>query len=179
MDVKNHPSTIVVTVALITSFGANRGRIGGRGGDKDVNKSDTIVSLHLVDDSDNNSDDNDKAVKSFESDYSNNGETNNDNKYIADKPVTTSELENDITGGGVTGNDDNNDDNSVDNDDSDDTSNEGSIGDASNSEDKSTTSVTNTDENYQDVLWVSVVAMANKNVEKGINSNIVDSSPHK
>ena len=47
---------------------------------------------------------------------------------IADKPVTTSELEDDITGGVVTGDDDANDYNSVNNDNSDNTFDDGSSG---------------------------------------------------
>ena len=51
VDAKNYPLlTVVAMVALITSFGAYSGRNGGGGGDKDANKSDAIVSLHLAED---------------------------------------------------------------------------------------------------------------------------------
>ena len=141
MNVKNHPSTIVATVALITSIEVNSWRTGGSGGEDDRNKSDAIVSMHLADDSNNDLDDDDESVKSFESDDSRDGRTKNDDKSIIDRPITTSELEDDITSGVVTTNDDNNDDNSVDNDTSDDNSDDGSSGDASDSNDKSDTSV--------------------------------------
>ena len=145
MDAKNSPSTIVTTIALIISFGASSGRTSGGGGEKDTNKLDGIVSLHLADDSNNNLDDDDELVESFESDDSNDEMTNSDNMStsIADGPVTTSELQTDITDGVVTGNDDDNDDNNVNNDASDGTSDDGSSGDASDSDDKSTSSTTN------------------------------------
>ena len=41
---------------------------------------------------------------------------------------------------------------------------------------QSTSSTTNPDDDEQVALWVSIVAMANENVENGINSDIVDSS---
>ena len=120
MDAKNYPSTIVATVELTTSFEANSGRTGCGGVDKDTNKPDAIVSMHLADNSDNDLyDDDDESVKSFESDDSNNVRTNSDDKSVTDKPITTSEIEDDIAGGVVTTNDDDNDDNSVNDDGSD------------------------------------------------------------
>ena len=54
VDAKNYTSTIVATVALITSFGANSGRTGnGNLDEKNMDILDVIVSLHLADDSDN------------------------------------------------------------------------------------------------------------------------------
>ena len=79
----------------------------------------------------------------------------------------------------MTGNDVNNDDNSVEDDNSDNTSDDGSSGDASDSDDKSASSATNPNDVDQDAPWVSMVAIANKNVENSINSNIVDSSTDK
>ena len=66
VDAKNCQSTIVTTVALITSFWANSGKTSGCGAEKDVNIIKVIVSIYLADDSDNNSDDDDKSVESFE-----------------------------------------------------------------------------------------------------------------
>ena len=63
-------------VAPITFFGANSGRNSGCGaGDKDANKPDAIVSLHIADNSKNGSDDNGKPVESFKSDDSKDGRT--------------------------------------------------------------------------------------------------------
>ena len=149
------------------------------GGEKDTNKPDTIVSMHLTYDSNNDSDDDDNgSVESFESNDSNNGRSNSDKESVADKPITTSELEDDITGGVVTTNNDNNDDNSINDDGSNDASNDGSDGDASDSDDKSYTLATKTEDN-ENAHWMSYLAMVNKNIENGINSDIVDSSPNK
>ena len=101
MGAKKYPSTIVATIALITSFGANSGKTGGGGGEKDTNKPHTIVSLHLADDSDDDSDDDDESLESFEFNDSNDGRTNSDNMFIVDGPVTTSEIESEITDGVV------------------------------------------------------------------------------
>ena len=54
---KNFHSTVVAMVVLIISFRVNSERTGGSGGEKDTNKLNAIVSLHLADDSNNNSDD--------------------------------------------------------------------------------------------------------------------------
>ena len=111
VDAKNYPSTIVVTVALLTSFGANSGRTSGGEREKDTNKPDAIVSIHLADDTGDNLDDN-ESVESFESSDSNDGRTNSDDDSNKDKSAPTSEKEDDITGGGVvtTDNNNNNDD---------------------------------------------------------------------
>ena len=139
VDRKNYALTIVLMVALITSFGANSGRTSGGEREKDTNKPDAIVSIHLADDTGDNLDDN-ESVESFESDNSNNGRTNSDEESVTDKPISTSEKEDDITVSVVTTDDDNNDDNSVDDDCNSKTSNDGSDGVASDSDDRSYTS---------------------------------------
>ena len=66
MGANSYPSTVVAMVALIPSFGANSGRTGGGGGEKDTNKPDAIVSLHQADDSNDNPDDYDDYDESDE-----------------------------------------------------------------------------------------------------------------
>ena len=111
----NYPNTMITEVVLITSFGWNSGSVGG-GGDKDINKPVAILLLHLADDSDNNSNDNDGSVGLFESEDLNDGRASNDNVSIANIPATAYELENDniINDGIVTDNDDGNNDNNND-----------------------------------------------------------------
>ena len=91
MHTKNHPLTIVSTVALITSFGANTGKTGGGEWEKNTDKPDAIVSMHLAHDSNDNSDDDNELVKSFRYDDSNNERTNSDEESIKDKPIPSSE----------------------------------------------------------------------------------------
>ena len=76
MGAKNYPSTMVATVALITSSGANSWRTYSGRGEKATNKPNAIVSLHQGDDSNNDSDDNDELVESFVSDDSDDGRSN-------------------------------------------------------------------------------------------------------
>ena len=85
VGVQNYPSTIAAMVVLITSFGANSGRTSGGGGEKDANKPNTIVSMHLTNDNNDDSDDSDdddESVESFEPDDSNNGRTNSNNSLL-------------------------------------------------------------------------------------------------
>ena len=79
-----------VTIALITSFEANSRRTGGSGRDKDMDKPEAIVPMHLADDSNDDSYDDVESVGSFESDDSNNGRTNSDDKSVKDEPIPTS-----------------------------------------------------------------------------------------
>ena len=45
----NYPSTVVETIALITSFGPNSGRSGGGGGgEKNAEEPEAVVSIHLA-----------------------------------------------------------------------------------------------------------------------------------
>ena len=78
----------------------------------------------------------------------------------------------------MTTDDDNNDDSSVDDDSSNDASDYGSNGDVSGSNDKLDTLSTKT-EDVGNAPWMSLVTMANKNVENRIDSDFVDSSPDK
>ena len=55
VDAKNYPLTIVATIAPITSFGVNSERTSSGEQNKDMDKSDNIVSMHLADDSNDNS----------------------------------------------------------------------------------------------------------------------------
>ena len=169
MDAKNYPSTIFATVALITSFGANNGSTGnGNGGKKNTDKLDAIVSLHLTDDSNNNSDDDDGPIESFESDDLNDRRANSNNESNKDKSTPTSEKEDDITGSSIV----TTDDEDVNNHGSDGPTDDSSDDDASNSNGKSYISTTKTGDNTPS--WMALVAMANKNVENGINSDIID-----
>ena len=61
----NYPNTVVVAVALITSFGANSGRNGGGGGGQNAEEPDAVVVIHLAVDSNDNSDNDDRSVESF------------------------------------------------------------------------------------------------------------------
>ena len=101
---------MIVTVALIILFGKNS-ESSGSGGDKSTNKPDIIVSLHLADDSNNYSDDDDESVGSFESKDLHDGRASNDDLSTIDVPTTASELENDnINDSVVTDDDDRNKD---------------------------------------------------------------------
>ena len=144
MNQANYPNTVVAAVALITSFGANSGRNGGGGGGQNTEEPEAVAAIHLAVDSDNDSYNDDKSVKSFGLDGPNERGTNDDSIFIADAPNTVCEMGNDnINNNIVTGDDDNNnyDNNSADNTPSDKT-NEGSTKDDSVSKDRITSFAT-------------------------------------
>lgn len=102
----------------------DRNKGGVRGGNKDVNKPEDIISLHLADGHDDDSsdnkysDDNDELVELFEffKDL-NDWKSSDKDVYIADTPIVTSELVNnnkdddDITEGNGDGNNNDKDSN--------------------------------------------------------------------
>ena len=150
LGTKNYPSTIIDSVALITSFGANSERNDGCGGGvNDADKSDAIVSLHLAEDNSDNkySDDNEELVGSVKSDDLNNERTSSDDESIGGASIITSELENNnIDNGDITGGDDDSD-NDNNNGAAGDDNSENSSGEVSDSNDVSNTSVAKPNDN--------------------------------
>ena len=73
---------------------------------------------------------------------------------------------------------DNCDNNDVDDDANDDTSDGNSSGAVSGSNDVSDSSADTSKDSEPAAPWVSIVAMANKNVEHGFDSDFIDSSPN-
>lgn len=180
----NYPPTAVEAVVLITSFIANRIRNGGDGeGNKEVDKLEAIVSLHLADNNSNDeySDDNDESVKSFKSTNDlNDIRTSSDNESIAGPSIATSKLKNnniydndDVTVGDNNGNNNNDNDSAAGDDNSEDNN-----GEASDSGVVSASSVVEFNHNNDDdtvAPLISMVVAACENVENGIDSDIVDS----
>ena len=64
----NYPDTVVDAVAMITLFGNGNDKGGGGGNNNNVNKTpESIVSIHLADDGNDCSNNDDGSVESFES----------------------------------------------------------------------------------------------------------------
>ena len=133
----NYPDTVVNTVAMITSLGngavngTTNGKGGGRGNNNDANKNpEAIVSIHLANDGDDCSNNDDGPVESSESMADERGTDDGDIHPGAEAPAINSDAgyndidENVVTNKGKTNNnDDNNEDGDDAGDDEEDSSN--------------------------------------------------------
>ena len=164
MKQSNYPDTVISAFAMTTSFWIDFGPIvNGNGGDKNTSNTNTIVSIHSTDYSNNCSKHNDdESIKLFES-IANNGRTND-----YEDVLVTSELENDNISDNFITRDDDDGDNDTEsmsgNDNDDDSSQEDSV-----SANNNTNSITNSADATPS--WILLVLMADDDDDDPDNYN--------
>ena len=157
----NYPDIVITAAAMITSFWIDFGpMVNGNGGDKNTSNTNTIVSIHSADYSDNCSKhDDDRPIKSFDS-IANDGRTSD----YQDVSVA-SELENDDIADTVITGDNDDDDDGDDNDDNDaeNMSGDDNDDDSSREDNVSSNDNTNSITDPADATppWMLLVMMAN------------------